>query len=162
MGYSGVLGAGGLGMVAAMLVAAGGRGDAGPQATAARASAVAKPGPANGLSPMARVLLQGRMRRHVDDMAYLTRAVVLLQYPRIEEAVALVADEPSLARPLGRDDALNEALPQRFFTLEETLHREATALREAARAKDDAAIGERFGKLAQTCVQCHAEFLERR
>ena len=157
MGRTGLLGRG---VAVAALLSAGGGGDAPPPAPPARPP---PPEPARAqLTPMARVLLQGRMRRHADDMAYLTRAVVGLQYARVEEAVAAIADEPTLARPLGGDDAVNAALPPRFFTLEAALHREADALRTAARARDDAALGERFGRLAQSCVQCHAEFLERR
>lgn len=111
------------------------------------------------LTPLTRALLHERMVRHRDDMGALLRAVLSLRRPRIVELALQVADEPALARTWHDSDALNAALPARFFELEATMHQQARALAEAARqGRDDTALAQRFGRLTETCVSCHQAY----
>ena len=152
-----LLGRGAPGRGAAAAVAAP---DAGVQASAGAAgpedAGLAAP---DALSPLARVLLHGRMQRHRDDMGALLKAVLLLQRERIVEVASLVASEPSLSKPGDGSDTFNAVLPPRFFALEAQLHAQAGALAEAARTGEvDQALAYRFGQLTETCVSCHQAY----
>lgn len=129
-----------------------------PPATHRAPSQPALPEP-EYLSPLARAQLHGRMQRHGALMGDLTRAVVLLEFPRVEALARDVADEPKLARGEGEEqDALSAALAPDFYTYETRLRTHAAALAEAAQAQDPEALGRHFGDLARTCVGCHVAY----
>jgi hypothetical protein len=105
-------------------------------------------------------MLSRKMERHGDQLTMLMVSVVLLSYDAAELFAEEMAREPKLSRP-GPDDAgtLNALLPKEFFTHQDTLIERANALGRAARARDDQALVQAFGALAQTCVACHAAYL---
>jgi hypothetical protein len=108
---------------------------------------------------LARGALHARMQRHGKDMSVLVNAVVLLNRSVIRELATDIADEPRLTRPTpDAMDALNAALPERFFVLQDELRVHAKALAEAATSADDDALAKSFGRMTQTCVTCHATF----
>lgn len=107
----------------------------------------------------ARMLLLERMGNHRVDMSRLSQAVLFLDH---EEAGALarrIAEEPRLAEP-GDADELNSLIPPRFFELQDELRERAEALAAAARKGDDAAIAKAYGRLNETCVRCHAVWMQ--
>lgn len=115
------------------------------------------------LPPAVRSVLRHRMANHARTMNELLGAVLVLDHPRIAALSAQVIAEPRIARPPAGDghetDLINRYLPARFFTLQDQLVRNAGALRQAARARDDNAVAQEYGRLATTCVQCHAVYL---
>ena len=113
------------------------------------------PGPA--LTPAMRDLLRDRMVQHGRDMARLQRVTLDLEYDLIAQSSAWLAEEPAIARPAMSDRALLRAgLPPRFFQLEAELRGKAVILRGAALVRDDEAIAVAYGRLAETCIRCHA------
>ncbi len=104
-----------------------------------------------------RLALKKKMGRHAQDMTHLVTAVTRLSR---EDAAALatrIAEEPRLSRPVaGGEEDVNALLPERFFQLQNEVHVIATQLAEAAAAGDDVALGRAFGRLAESCVSCHA------
>jgi hypothetical protein len=112
-------------------------------------------GPA--LTPAMRELLRDRMVQHGRDMARLQRVTLDLEYDLIEQSSAWLAEEPAVARPAMSDRALLRAgLPPRFFQLEAELRGKAIILRGAALVRDDEAIAVAYGRVAETCIRCHA------
>jgi hypothetical protein len=78
------------------------------------------------------------------------------------ESADRIASAPKLARPVaGGQDDLNAALPERFFLLQDDLHSRAGALVDAARAKNDKRLGQAFGRLTETCVECHSAYVNK-
>jgi hypothetical protein len=113
------------------------------------------------LSPLARGLLKKRMERHGKDMLLLVQSVLLLDRTEAKRLATQVAEEPRLTRPIaGGADDLNTALPERFFVLQDELRSKARTVAEAAGKTDDVALAARTGELMQTCVSCHATYLE--
>jgi len=109
------------------------------------------------LSEVARVFLHQKMQRHGKEMEQLIRAVILLRYPLVDENATAIASEPILARPIaGGEDDLNAALPERFFVLQGELRARARALANAARARDDSQLGQVFGQMTESSVECHS------
>ena len=108
-----------------------------------------------------RPVLRNRMKRHGDDMVQLVLAVTLLKRDLVKASADRIASEPRFARPIvGSNDALNNALPERFFTLQAEVAERARALSVAAARRDDHALASAFGRLTETCVACHSAFLE--
>lgn len=113
------------------------------------------------LSPLARQLLKQRMARHGKDMLALMEAVLFLDRPTALRLAQDIAEEPRLTRPIaGGADDMNAALPERFFVLQDELKSRALSLAQAARGTDNVALAGRLGELTQTCVTCHATYLE--
>jgi hypothetical protein len=115
------------------------------------------------LSPLARQILKSKMRRHGSDMTQLLMGVTLLQRDKAKILATDIGNEPRLARPIaGGEDDLNTALPERFFVLQDESRSRAKQVAEAAGKGDDRALAESFGRLMQTCVECHSAFLNRK
>lgn len=109
----------------------------------------------------ARALLSSRMERHGEDMTFLLPSVVLLNYRWAEGLTERIAAEPRLARPgVGDADSLNARLPKRFFELQDEVKARALEVSAAAQARDEARLARTFGELTQTCVACHALYLQ--
>ncbi len=125
----------------------------------------AKPADAPKLKPpaylpaAARELLVDRMKDHRADMSALTFAVVLLDKANAERLARAIAQSPRIARPTDAPDELNSLLPPRFFELQDQLRRRAEDLATAAKSGDDAAMAKAYGALSETCVACHATYL---
>jgi hypothetical protein len=112
------------------------------------------------LPPLARKLLRERMMRHGDDMTQLVISVTLLRRERVKALASDIANEPRLVRPMpGDEDALNAALPNTLFVLQDELRLRAKALVAAAEKPNDPALAGAFGHLTETCVACHSAFL---
>ncbi len=115
------------------------------------------------LPATARALLHERMRRHVEDLAQLNRAVVALDFSTTQQLADQIASEPKLGRPLQQDATeLNSQLPERFFLLQDDLQRSARDLANAAQARDDARVSSAHAAMTQTCVACHRAYVDGR
>ena len=110
----------------------------------------------------ARSLLRKKMERHGQDARDLMFAVTLLQYDAAKASAQRISSEPRLVRPItGGDDDLNALLPERFFVLQDEARNRAQAVATAAEKKDDKALADSYGRLVETCVSCHASYLNR-
>jgi hypothetical protein len=106
-------------------------------------------------------MLTSRMHRHAQDMMFLVASVVLLNHDVAADLSGGIADEPRLARPAaGERDSLNALLPRRFFELDDELRERSRAVATAAKLKDDALLAKAYGQLVETCVSCHAVYLQ--
>jgi cytochrome c556 len=115
--------------------------------------------PPADLPAPARALLKSRMANHARDMGELVSAIMLLDYPRIEDQARRIASDVSFSRPL-TDDAteLNSALPRAFFDRQDALRAEARKLAEDAHALDARQVAADYGHLSEACVRCHADY----
>ncbi len=127
--------------------------------TAAPASAPVEPPPVivEALPEAVRLLLRGRMQRHIRDLASLYKAVGAEDTKKIALAAASIADEPALARPTA-DDQLNASIPPAFFGFQDALRARAEDLRKAAAKGDVKLSREAFEVLGQTCGNCHRTY----
>ncbi len=86
-------------------------------------------------------------------------AVMILDYPRVEDRSEAIAADVRLARAKKQDATeLNAALPETFFLLQDELRARAKSLAEAARRTDAFAVADAYGRLSGTCVRCHGVF----
>lgn len=139
-----------------------------PATGAAKAAAKPRePAARNGLeapaylSPLARQLLKQRMQRHGGQMLALVQSVLFLDHETTRRLAAELAAEPRLTRPIaGGADDLNAALPERFFVLQDELRSRALELVAATRKPGTPDLPRRLGEVTQTCVACHATYLE--
>ena len=115
------------------------------------------------LAPLARSLLHRKMERHGNDMVRLVIAVTLLQRDKVQRFASDIANEPRLTRPMpGEEDAINAALPEKLFVLQDELRSRAKTLAEASRTASDETVAVDLGLMMQTCVSCHSAFLQPR
>jgi mono/diheme cytochrome c family protein len=113
------------------------------------------------LSQEAKSVMRPRMKQHGPDMERLIWSVVLLQRGQTRVLAERLAGAERLARPLPNQlDTINAAVPELFFTLQDQLHDRAGDLQAAAARGDDDAVAAAFGKMAETCVACHARYLQ--
>jgi cytochrome c556 len=117
--------------------------------------------PAPGyLPPTARELLRTRMGRHVEQANQLLVAVLTLDHDAVAANAAEIAAEPKLSRFSGDlNDTVNQRLPERFFALQDELQIRATEVNRSAATGDNQAVARAFGKLTETCVNCHSAYL---
>jgi hypothetical protein len=115
--------------------------------------------PPVALPPLARDLLRSRMANHTHDMGELVSAIMLLDYILIEERARAIAADVSLSRPITGDATeLNTALPESFFQRQDGLRTQARELERDAQAQDARRVAADYGRLAEACVRCHADF----
>lgn len=113
------------------------------------------------LPPEGREMIAARMQRHAEDMMFLMASVVLLNHEVAAQLSDGIANEPRLARPAADErDTLNALLPGRFFELEDELRERSRAVAVAAKLKDNARLTKASGQLVETCVSCHAVYLQ--
>lgn len=114
------------------------------------------------LSPVARGLVTTRMESHAQDMTDLLWAVVFLENTEAAAIADGIVEQPRIARPTKESapDDLNRTIPESFFVFQDQLRDDARAVSKAAKSGDDAAIAKAFGKLNETCVACHATYLD--
>jgi cytochrome c556 len=133
-----------------------------PAQHAQLARAVAAPdraGPPEPLSPAAREILKARMASHSRDMAELVSSIMALDYDRIAETGDAISADVNLSRPISQDATeLNAALPEKFFARQDELRAGAKTLAAAARARDPERVARDYGRLAEGCVRCHADY----
>jgi cytochrome c556 len=111
------------------------------------------------LGGVARSVLKKRMARHGNDMEALLAAVLALDYDEVVAVGTRIADEPRLARPGPGSDTANALFPETFFVFQDRLHDDAARIVAAAKARDDDAVAESFGRVTATCVGCHSVYL---
>ncbi|WP_428262402.1 cytochrome c [Haliangium sp.] len=115
---------------------------------------------AEPLPKLARDLLHDHMIDHGQSMENLLWSALMLDHAAVVVNAQELQAAPRIGRPLeGAGDTLNDALPARFFDLQDEMHAAAGALEAAARAQDDDGVAEAYGRLARTCVSCHALYL---
>ena len=116
--------------------------------------------PPGYLSPQLRKVLDKRMEHHGTAAMGLTVSVVLLAHDDVAELALKIADAPGLSRMReGQEDTLNALLPQRFFMFQDQLKRRARDLADVAAKRDNEKIHAAFSRLTQTCMGCHAVYL---
>ena len=99
------------------------------------------------------------MANHTRDMGELVSAIMVLDYRSIARQADRIAGDVSLSRPLTEDATeLNSALPEEFFQRQDSLRTDARKLADDARQLDAFRVASDYGHLAESCVQCHAEF----
>ena len=112
------------------------------------------------LPEVAREYLHRRMERHGRDMQELMFSVVLLTREVARDTATRIATEPRLAKPEQSDeDALNRALPPRFFVLQDELRDRAQKVADVAKSGTDQQLSAAFSRLTETCVNCHSVYL---
>ncbi len=125
-------------------------------------SAVSPParlGPPEYLPNMARTVLKTRMVNHARDMGELVSAIMVLDYQSIGLRAGRLADDASWSRPLSGDATeLNSLLPEKFFVHQDELRKNARALSTAAASSKAIAVADAYGRLAESCVHCHATY----
>lgn len=166
MPHCGPFSTAGLVVVAALLPALACGPQIQPPQRAQQASAVAAPQrgqPAEPLSPAVQAILRQRMVSHANDMNQLVSAIMILDYPLIADRAEKIAGDASLARPISGDATeLNASLPEKFFVHQDRLKFEARGLAEAAGAADPYRVADKYGRLSESCVHCHADYRPRR
>lgn len=137
-----------------------------PPQRAQQQNAVAAPQskrPPEPLSPVAQAVLRQRMVSHANDMNELVSAIMVLDYPYIAARAEKIAGDVSLSRPITGDATeLNASLPEKFFVYQDRVKFEARGLVEAAGATDPYQVAAKYGRLAESCVRCHADYRPRR
>jgi len=134
---------------------------AGPVTAAAGPPAPAKLPEPEWLPEAAREMLATRMQRHGEELMLLLVTVLTLGHEDSAHLAREVAAEPRIGRPSpGEKDTLNALLPARFFELQDELRERALSVADAADAKDSGRVVRAFGKLTETCVSCHAVYLD--
>jgi cytochrome c556 len=112
--------------------------------------------PPADLPESARMILRTLMASHAQNMSGLMSAIMVLDYPAIEESADAVASDASLARPLTREASeLNALLPEAFFRRQDDLRAQARLLSAAAKKQSAYAVAEAYGHLSESCVRCH-------
>ncbi len=115
--------------------------------------------PPEPLSPVVRSLLKERMATHARDMANLMSAIMTLEYSSIAIRANAIADDANFSRPLSSDASeLNAQIPPKFFVRQDDLKEASRRLAGAARSHNPYKVADAYGRLAETCVRCHADF----
>ena len=124
-------------------------------------SAPERKNPPEPLPGPVRDILRSRMGSHTRDMAELTSAIMILDYDRIRERATAIAEDANLARPVTGDATeLAAQLPPKFFALQDEIKARARTLSLAAQDRSAARVAEGYGRLSETCVNCHAVYRE--
>lgn len=105
------------------------------------------------LPPPVREALHDRMIEHGDDMESLLWSALMLDHETAASIAERIAETPRIAGGTA-------GLPPRFFDYQDQLHDGAAALRRAALARDDAAIGREFARISGACIGCHSLYLQ--
>ena len=113
------------------------------------------------IPPAAREILRRRMERHGAEMRELVMRVILIDDDAAARIAGEIYDEPTLARPLGRDE-LNGMLPDRFFVLQDDLKARSRSLVAALARHDRRVIADDFAALTRGCLACHDAYLHER
>jgi len=111
------------------------------------------------LPPATRAMLKQRMGTHARDMSDLVAAIMLLEYSRISIRADGIADDANWSRPVTGDATeLNALIPEKFFVRQDDLKTAARRLAAAAKLHNPYKVADAYGRVAETCVRCHADF----
>jgi hypothetical protein len=106
-----------------------------------------------GLPENVRKALRPRMAGHGDEMEELIWSVLLLE----RKQTRLLAQGMGGAERVAPGTA---GVPQSFFRHQDNLLDQTRQLMRAAERKEDLEVARSFGRVMETCVACHSEFLE--
>lgn len=133
-------------------------------------TALAQPGsvfPSKAEKEMARLLepqnvssevksfLKGKMKSHNKDMRDLVLAIATLKYEESKRFAQGIANAPRLDKAAGA----SVELPPAYFTLQDSLKKQAEAISAACDAKNPEDLAATFSDMMRTCVSCHNAFL---
>jgi cytochrome c556 len=133
-------------------------------------SAVAQPGPvfpSKEEKEMARLLepqtissdvktfLKSKMKSHNKDMRDLVLAIATLKYEEAKKFAQGIATAPRLDRASGA----SVDLPAAYFSLQDSLKKQAESISAACDAKNPEDLAATFSAMMRTCVSCHNAFL---
>ena len=139
-------------------------------ATVTSVTALAQPGsvfPSKEEKEMARLLepqtvssdvksfLKGKMKSHNKDMRDLVLAIATLKYDEAKRLSQSIATAPRLDKASGA----SVDLPPAYFTLQDTLKKQAEAISTACDAKNPEDLAATFSAMMRTCVSCHNAYL---
>ena len=110
----------------------------------------------SSISEDARALLKQKMKSHAKEAEKLSVAVATVRLSEVQRLARDISLEPRL------DPAAGAAvkLPPRFFELQDELKKRSEALVEAAKADEMSGTLEKYGQLVETCMACHAAFIQ--
>lgn len=133
-------------------------------------SALAQPGPvfpSKEEKEMARLLepqtissdvktfLKSKMKSHNKDMRDLVLAIATLKYDEAKKFAQGIASAPRLDRASGA----SVDLPAAYFSLQDSLKKQAESISAACDAKNPEDLAATFSAMMRTCVSCHNAFL---
>jgi cytochrome c556 len=135
----------------------------GVTAVALRSAAADRAAARETLPEGARDILRPWMAAHRTDVDQLVSAVLMLHYDKAAEVATNMANDPHLARPTPESwDSINNAIPKKFFDLQDAYRAAAKKVASSARMRDSNGLARDFGGLMQSCVRCHASYLGER
>ena len=99
--------------------------------------------------------LKGKMKSHNKDMRDLVLAISTLKYDEAKKFSQGIASAPRLDKSAGP----SIDLPPSYFTLQDSLRKQAEAITAACDAKNPDDLATTFSQMMRTCVSCHNAFL---
>ena len=102
-------------------------------------------------------VLAGAMDRHGSNMTDLVWAATTLDYGSVAQIAYWLSLDVGVPKPL---PGSSTPFPPLFFELQEQMHVTAEDLSLAAREEDPSRVAEHYGALVQSCIQCHALYLD--
>lgn len=99
--------------------------------------------------------LKGKMKSHNKDMRDLVLAIATLKYDEAKRFSQGIANAPRLDKAAGA----SVELPPAYFTLQDTLKKQAEAISAACDAKNPEELAATFSAMMRTCVSCHNAYL---
>ncbi|MCU0698318.1 MAG: cytochrome c, partial [Myxococcaceae bacterium] len=107
------------------------------------------------MSADVKAFIKGKMKAHNKDMKDLVLAVATLKYDECRRYAQGIANAPRLDKAAGQ----SLELPDAFFTLQDGLRKQATALVAACEAKKPDELLSSYNQMMGTCMSCHNAFL---
>jgi len=93
-------------------------------------------------------------------MGALLESALMLDYPAAERAASVIAGSTPVPRAIYRNAGEDPHLPGEFHQYERQLRQRAKRLARAAREQNSRAVARAYGAMTETCVSCHALFVE--
>ncbi|MDX2010367.1 MAG: cytochrome c [Myxococcaceae bacterium] len=107
------------------------------------------------MSADVKAFIKGKMKAHNKDMKDLVLAVATLKYDECRKYAQGIANAPRLDKASGQ----SLDLPEAFFSLQDGLRKQATALVAACEAKKPDELLSAYNQMMGTCMSCHNAFL---
>lgn len=109
---------------------------------------------------LVRKLLRDQMVDHRSKMNQLLTAALVLDHGATETLAFELARTPPLPRRIDTSSGpIKPELVTEFITHQDSMRRAAESLAIAARARDNKLVARAYGRLAESCVGCHAAYL---
>lgn len=107
------------------------------------------------ISADVKAFIKGKMKAHNKDMKDLVLAVATLKFDECKRYAQGIANAPRLDKAVGQ----SVDLPEAFFSLQDGLRKQASALVAACEAKKPDELLASFNQMMGTCMSCHNAFL---